>query len=94
MKKGFYLIVSRNGSMRVNKSIPRLDWDEISIYTTLEIPDQLFNRPALQAAITIPESAVNKNPLTAEVVDNVKEAIESTTGLKFSVTVEEPPKEE
>lgn len=94
MKKGFYLIISRTGSMRVNKSIPRLDWDEVSIYMTLNIPDQIFSRPALQATITIPESAVNKDPLTAEVVDNVKEAIETTTGLKFSVSVEEPPKEE
>lgn len=88
MKLPFFLIVGKRGSVRINKSVPRLDWDEVSIGITLEIPDKIFQRPALQATISIPEDAVNKNPITAEVKDNVADAIEQATGLKFLISVE------
>lgn len=89
MKKDFYLVISRGGSMRVVKSIPRLDWNEIAISMALELPDALFNRPSLQASITIPEDVVMKTPINAEIMDNVEDAIAQATGLNFTITVEQ-----
>jgi hypothetical protein len=88
MKRNFYLTVSRNGSVRATKSQPGLGWDEISIGMTLEIPDKIFQKPILNASITIPEDVAMKSPISAEVRDNVAEAIEQSTGLKFVIKVE------
>lgn len=93
MKKQFYLTISRSGSIKATKNQPGLDWDEISIGMTLEIPDQIFKKPILNASITIPEDVAMKSPINAEVADNVAEAIEQSTGLKFVIKVEEPLKE-
>lgn len=60
----------------------------------LNIPDKIFDKPTLQANITIPEEAVIKTPIEASVVDNVAEAIEQATGLKFNITVEKTEEEE
>lgn len=94
MRAPFYLIVNSNGTVRVNKRIPALAWNEVSIYINLEIPDAIFEKPTLQANITIPREAVVKAPLTAEVQDNVQSAIEQATGLKFNIMVESAPHEE
>ena len=51
------------------------------------LPDQVFERPMLQADITIPSTATNPHPLDAEVVDNVERAIRETTNLDFRVRV-------
>lgn len=88
MKKQFFLTVSRNGSVKATKNHPNLDWDEISIGMTLDIPDQIFKKPLLTASITIPEDVAMKSPINAEVADNVAEAIEQSTGLKFVIKVE------
>ena len=37
--------------------------------------------------ITIPEEAAIKDPITTEVIDDVKEAIKTVTGLDFQITV-------
>ena len=88
MKIPFFLTVSSGGSVRVTKAHPGLNWDELSIYCNLSIPDQLFRKPQLQASITIPEEVVMKTPINAKVADNVAEAIEQSTGLKFAITIE------
>ena len=67
-----------------------MGWNEVSIYVMMDIPDALFDKPYLQATIAIPQSSVQKSPLNAEVADNCREAIESATGLEFSIRVMQP----
>ena len=93
MKTYFYLAISQNGSVRSLKNQPSLNWNEISVGMSLDVPDKIFQRPVLQASIIIPEDVVMKTPLNAEVRDNVAEAIEQVTGLKFSIKVEESEEE-
>lgn len=90
MRIPFYLIVSRSGRVRVNKTPPRLDWDELSVAMELEVPDKLFARPVLQASISIPESIYPESPLNAHVADNVREAIKQATELDFAIRIIEP----
>lgn len=93
MKAVFYLTVNNRGSVRVTKTQPSLDWNEVSILLNLNIPDQVFRKPILQADITIPEEVVANSPINADVANNVALAIEQATGLKFAITVEEKKEE-
>jgi hypothetical protein len=64
--------------------------DEIAILLSLEIPDALFTKPELIAEIKVSDEAVNQEQITAEVTDNIEEAIRSVTGLEMRVSVVEP----
>jgi hypothetical protein len=90
MVKSFYLVVSRTRVVRTTKRAPSLGWGEIGIRVKLELPDSLFVTPALQAHIVIPESAVKTKVLDTEVIANVKNAIEESTGLDIRLILEEP----
>lgn len=87
--KGF-LIVGANGSMRVTKKRPSLDWDDIAIALDLEIPDQIFRKPHLSAEITIPDEAAMPSVIDATVSENVRDAIQQATGLEFAVRIAAP----
>jgi len=89
MNKKFYLVISQKGKVRATKTSPSLEWNEISIGVNLDIPDAIFERPILNASITIPTDTVIKTPINAEVRDNVAEAIKQATGLKFVIKIEE-----
>jgi len=87
MKINKWLTINSNGSARLTSGKPDLVWNEISIYLDLNVPDALFKKPRLEATINIPEEAAGPDKLTSEVVENVKEAIETATGLTFSINV-------
>ena len=82
-----WLIINKCGTVRTTKGKPGLDWDEIAIMLDINLPDALFSRPRLEAKIFIPEEAALKEPITAGVIDNVQEAIQTATGLTFSINV-------
>jgi hypothetical protein len=88
MTTNFYLVVSRKGLERTTQTTPRLNPSEIAIRVTLEVPNSLFQTPQIQAAITIPESAAQHEPISAEVQDNVRELIQQATGLEVRLIVE------
>jgi len=94
MKVPFYLTVSKGGSVRVTKQCPGLRWDEITVQVTLELPDAVFQRPSLQAEITIPKEAIVSTPIKADVKDNIQNVIKQVTGLDFSITVQEHDQED
>lgn len=82
-----WLTINSNGSTRFTKGKPSVGWDEISIALKVRLPTALFHKPRLEAKITIPQEAAVSDPITSEVVENVKEAIETATGLTISVNV-------
>jgi len=88
MKISFYLIVNRKGSVRAVKSYRDLVWDEVAIEQTLEMPDAIFQKPRLSASVVIPDSAAVSTPISAEVAEDARLAIESATGMNVRITVE------
>lgn len=88
MKKEFYLTVNSNGTTKTTKSKPALDWNEIAIHVKLDLPDSLFRKPQLNATISVPESAVEPREITAEMQDNIKDAIEVSTGMEIRLSIE------
>lgn len=87
MKIQKWLTVSEAGKTRVTAGKPGLDWDEVSILLNIELPDALFDKPKLQADITIPEEAARPTEITATVIENVADAIRTSTGLEFHISV-------
>jgi hypothetical protein len=51
------------------------------------LPNALFQKPALEATVVIPESAAMPQQLEADVIANVKEAIETASGLEVKLRV-------
>lgn len=94
MKTYFFLNVNRRGSVSTTKNTPSLKADEISIKLCLELPDALFNRPKLQANITIPDEAAKPEIINSLVIDNVQEAIKAATGLDFTISIVNQPDED
>lgn len=90
MQQKLYLAINSRGAARVTKSRPALGYDEIEIGLQLEIPDVLFEKPRLEAAVTVPEDAVNPAEIEANVVDNIRESVESATGVPVEITIIRP----
>lgn len=90
MNINFYLTVTRNGSVRVTKNHPQLMSDEITIAVQLFVPRALFLKPHLSATLTIPEEAARPQEIAVDVIENVKEAIEQSTGLRVELAVQQP----
>ena len=88
-----WLTINSRGSTRITQGKPGLSWNEVSILLKVTLPDALFNKPRLEAKIDIPKEAAGPDSLTADVVENVKEAIEQSTGLTFSINVIKEEKE-
>ena len=87
MKVKKWLTINSSGSARLSCGKPNIGWDEVSVLLDVNLPDALFQRPRLEAKINIPEEAAAREVITSDVVENVKEAIETATGLTFSINV-------
>jgi hypothetical protein len=90
MKIQKWLTIGANGTAKSSVNRPYMNVDEIAILLSLEIPDVLFTKPQLIAEIKVPEKAIAQEQITAEVTDNIEEAIKSVTGLEMRVSVAEP----
>lgn len=89
MKVEEWLILNRNGVTKVRKTKPALDWNEIAIKMKIEVPDELFARPSIEAKLVVKDIPnIAYNP---EIIINTKELIEQQTGAKinFSIIKEE-----
>ena len=86
MKCSGYLNIKSNGSVRFTKSRIGLDWNEIAVKVSLDIPDELFKRLILEAKIEVGKDIVPK-PQPVELILNTKELIEESTGAKINFKV-------
>ncbi len=87
MKVKKWLTVNSRGITRITQGKPNIDGDEVSILLDINLPDELFRKPRLEAKIDIPKEAAGPDVLNSEVIENVKEAIKQKTGLEFSINV-------
>ena len=85
MKIKQWLAINKNGITKVRKTKPDLDWDEIAVQISLEIPDELFKRPIIDARLEIKD--IPNNAYDVDIVVNTKELIEQQTGAKINFTI-------
>lgn len=86
----FYLVVNSNGTAKVVKNQPGLNWNEVAIFVNLELPNQLFQKPQLSAQIKIADSQVAPTEIAVDMQNNIKEAIEQATGFEVRLSIENP----
>lgn len=94
MKTEFWLIVNSGGSVHVRKTRPALDANEVSVKLNLSLPDALFQRPQLQADVSIDPDQVQTYPMETAIVQNIKDAVKQATGMDLAITVVDPNEEE
>ena len=91
MKITSFLCIKKTGSyrslIRVVKSQPALDFNEIAVKLNIEIPDELFSKPRLEATINVPKDAVSAPVIEAEVIDNIQDIIKKNTGLEVRLNL-------
>ena len=89
MKISQYIIIKKNErwsrqgyfNSRLTQKKPALAANEVAVRVELDLPDAVFSKPAFEATIKVPESAVSKPVINAEVIDNVENIIQQTTGF-------------
>jgi len=87
-----YLIVGRKqryskATVRLTTKSPSLESYEVAIKINLDIPDELFTKPQLQASITVSKDAVSAPVIEADVVDNISEIISKELGIDLNIAV-------
>lgn len=86
-----YLIIGKKRhqkpSARLSVNLPALDSYEIAVKVSLEMPDELFEKPQLQASIKVPSDSVSAPVIEAEVVDNIQELVSKELGVDLSIKI-------
>lgn len=85
MKVSNWLIIDRKGIKATRKQKPALDWDEIAVKLNLEIPDELFRRPTIDATVKVTDVPNTAYEPTL-IIDSIKD-IEQQLGAKVQLTV-------
>lgn len=83
----FFLVVNSNKTTRTCKSQPDLKYNEISIKCNLELPDEIFKKPVLTASIVVPDKAINRKPIDAELTNNIEQVLQQNLGMEIKLTV-------
>lgn len=60
MKTSFYIAVNARGAARYTKGKPGMRAGEVAVRITLDIPDEAFRMPFVDANIEVPEGYVIK----------------------------------
>lgn len=85
MRVSNWLVINRNGVKTVRKSKPALEWDEIAVKLNIEIPNELFQRPTIEATVKVtdvPNTVYEPELVIADIQD-----IEQRLGAKINLTV-------
>ncbi|MVM33618.1 hypothetical protein GO755_26505 [Spirosoma sp. HMF4905] len=91
MKTNFFLVVNSKGSIKALKTKPGLNWDEIAISVSLNLPTSLFQKPQLNAVIDVPDTAIQPLTIETDVANNIQGAIEQATGYEVRLTLNTTP---
>ncbi len=86
-----YLIVGYKkwgkGNAKLSAKAPSLKAHEIAVKLNLDIPDELFMKPALEADIIIPKESVVAGKIDAEIVEDIKKTVEDGLGIHMHVSL-------
>lgn len=89
MKVNGFLVIGENKSCRFVKTKPSLEWSEIAISLTVNVPDDVFKRPAIHAEITISEDQIATRKILADTVNKVQDALMQTAGIELRIIEKE-----
>ena len=76
-------------TVRVTAKKPALAKDEVPVQMTLSLPKALFKRPQITASVRVADDLAPA-VITAEVQDNIAQAIRDRLGMDVRITVDGP----
>lgn len=100
MKISQYIIVKKGGgyypkyTSRMTVGSPALQSNEVAVKVSIEMPDEIFDKPSLVAELKVPKEAVSQPVISAEVIDNVQDIIKQNTGFEVKLEVVEKDEDE
>lgn len=68
-------------SAKLYSGKPTVTRDEVAVKVSVELPVSLFQRPQLEARITVPEHAVTPLEIGLDIRDNIEQLISKSTGF-------------
>lgn len=77
---------------RLTTKTPSLKSNEVAVRLEIDLPDVLFERPQIEAKVTIPPDMVSPKTVEAEVLDNVETVLQQQAGLDVTVRLVEQEK--
>lgn len=94
LESDFYLVFrltahsyARPLSVRISAKAPALSAGEVAVRVRASLPNELFNRPQLQAKITVPSDKVPAPVIDAEVANNIAEVVKRELGVDLRLIV-------
>ena len=85
-----YLVVGykkHQSSCRLAAKAPALKAHEIAIKLNLDIPNEIFLKPALEADIVIPKDSVVAGKITADILDDIQGTVKKNLGIHMHVSL-------
>lgn len=76
-------------TVRATAKKPALAKDEVPVQVTLSLPKALFRRPQITASIRVPDDLAPAE-ISADVQDNIAQAIRNQLGFDVRITVDAP----
>lgn len=87
MKIKLNLFIKANGDVRVTKRDNGAYQDEIYLKLELNVPDALFKRPVINAAVDLMAADIEQFIINPTVKTDIQNAIESIVGADVCVTI-------
>lgn len=90
MKVKLNLFIKGNGSVRITKKDTGIYQDEIYLKLELNVPDALFKRPIINAAVDLSAADIEQFIIDPTVKTDIQNAIEGIVGADVSLTITNP----
>lgn len=95
-----YVVITKMGrdysptyKAEMKERLPNLAGNQIAMKLSIEVPSGIFEKPLLEAVMKIPQEAVPKVTITADVTTNIERIIKDQLGLDMKVGIVEHEKE-
>lgn len=93
MRGDFYLVLRKKGrpldtiGARITDRKPTLNPGEIVVRLHIDLPDSLFQKPVLEAKITVPGGRLMPLHVDADVAENIADTLKQKLGMDLQVTI-------
>lgn len=92
MQASFYLVVSKDRDVRIFKKRPAgLKMSEVLVSMSVEVPDEIFERPQLRARLTVDKDAVPPVEISQDLKIKAADLLRAQTGLRVEFVKEPLP---
>lgn len=90
MKLKLNLFIKSTGEVRITKRDSGIYQDEVYLKLELSIPDALFKRPIINAAVDLTAANIEQFIISPTIKTDIQNAIEGIVGADVNLTISNP----